>query len=146
MIASSALATWPRRRRLVAAASAVLIVLGQLIAAPDDAPLPAWWWAATLATSTLAGAVLASYVPVPGSGRRVDVGCTPCAMLAGGLAAFALLGSLGKVDAGSSLIAFVLVVAGLYQRTKDAETCRAPSATHRVSVARANPIPRQENP
>lgn len=127
MFLPSTLTAWPRRRWLLAGASAVLIVLGQLTAAPDGAPLPAWWWAATAATSTLAGVVLASYVPAPGSGRRVDVGCTPCAMLAGGLAAFAVLGSLGGVDAGGSLIALVLVAAGLHQRLKDAGTCQTPA-------------------
>lgn len=134
----SSLAAWPRRRWLVAAASAALIVLGQLIAVPD-APLPAWWWAATAATSALAAVVLASYVPVPGRGCRVDVGCTPCATLAGALAAFAVLGSLGGVDAGGSLIAIVLLVAGLYQRLSDVGACQAPSDAPNRPADRSHP-------
>ena len=102
------LAGWPRRRWLVTAISAPLLVLTQLNSTPAGPPLSPAWWVATTMTAALTGVVLASYVPVPGSGRLPHVGCTPCAALAGFLAVFAVLGSLGSVSTGSALLALAL--------------------------------------
>lgn len=136
---SRGLAAWSSGRWLVAVATAVLVVLGQLAAAPGGTPLPWWWWATTTVTSTLAALVLASYLPVPGSGRRFDVGCTPCATLAGGLAAFAVIASLGSIDASGALIAIAIVAAGLYQRLHDAGTCPTSSAVDGAPSGRLHP-------
>lgn len=137
---------WPGARWLVALATAVLVVLGQLAAAPRGACLPAWWWTATTATSALAGLVLASYLPVPGSGRRIEAGCTPCATLAGGLAAFAVVASLGSVALGGSLIALVLGGVALYQRLNDVGTCRSPAVTSDRPTDRPHPQDRAVRP
>lgn len=129
MTLAAVLADWPGRRWLVTAVSTPLLVLAQLNSAPAGAPPSPAGWVATTMTAALAGLVLASYVPVPGSGRLPHVGCTPCAAVAGFLAVFAVLGSLGSVSTGSALFALALTTAAAYQRLTDAGSCPTPAAT-----------------
>lgn len=135
MNVTGALAAWPRRRWVVAATGAVLLLLGQAAAVPAGTTSGAGWWALTAGTAALAGLVLASYAPVPGSGWRLAVGCTPCAALAGVLAAFALLSSLGNVETSSALLALALTGAAAYQRFNDDGSCTAPAPQTRPVVA-----------
>jgi hypothetical protein len=91
-------------------------------------PTHAWWgWPSLLLTTALAPLILASYLPGPGSRRLIDVGCSPCAALAGGAVLFAVLVRMGNPDslimAG---IAALALVAALRQRLLDATACAAP--------------------
>ena len=120
----SSLLRWPRRRWLAGAVLAVpLTVLYAL-----DGPPATTWWAAPVAVlcGGLAALVLASYVPLPGSRRRVDVGCTPCSAVA----AATVFGSFVLRDTdplavGMSLLAVLLLGFGLAQRLSGA-ACAVP--------------------
>jgi hypothetical protein len=88
--------------------------------------LPAVWWAWPLTgvQAALASAVLASYLPLPGAGLRLDVGCSPCAAVAGA----SVVGSLvmrqtDPWDAGIGVTAALLLTFGLVQRVRDTGTC-----------------------
>lgn len=141
-----------RRRWAVATATAGIVGLVALVAVPDVAGLPGWWWPATAATALLTGTVLASYVPAPGSGRRLEVGCTPCATAAGALAVFAVLFNLGRADAGGATITLALAAAAAYQRLNDTGTCPTSTQLRPAAQAADQPdagrpsIPWQEDP
>jgi hypothetical protein len=84
--------------------------------------LPDAWWSlpVTLLQAGLAAMIIASYVPVPGSGRRIEVGCTPCAAVAG----LSVLGSLvmrqtDPWNLGIGLVAVLLLGYGLVRRILD---------------------------
>lgn len=98
-----------------------------LATAPSGAGLPVWWWPASATIAIAAGVVLASYVPGPGSGRLLEIGCTPCAAVAGLLAGFALLSALGSVSGTSTAVALALMVAAALQRLNDTGTCPTPA-------------------
>lgn len=86
-------------------------------------------WTALVALVALGGAAtLASYLPRPGYGRRLDVGCTPCAAVA----ALSVLGaavvlSTAPYDMSTAALALVIVGFGLTQRLTSPSTCAAPS-------------------
>ena len=117
---------WPRRRWVAA-----LVLVAPLVAlyASAGPSLQVWWVLPTAVVSaTLAAVLLASYVPVPGSGRLLDAGCSPCAAVSG----VAVLGSLvmrstAPLEPGSAGVAVVLVVCGLAQRLGKVSSCPAPS-------------------
>jgi hypothetical protein len=120
-----ALRGWSARRRLVTVIAFPLL----LVVYASFGPFWAIWWAVPVAllSAGLAAAILASYVPEPGSGRLVDVGCTPCAMVAGA----SVLGSLvlrdtRPLDAGIAAMALGLLVFGMAQRIGGAVSCAVP--------------------
>ena len=121
----SILAGWPARRWLVAA---VLVpALGALlvaVAGPAHVRSPVWW--ALLGLAAVAGAgVLASYVPR--AGRRPEVGCTPCATVAGLTVVAALLAVDGAgADVAGPAMAAAATLFGLVQRLNQPEACPAP--------------------
>jgi hypothetical protein len=89
--------------------------------------LPMWaWWAVpvTFVQGALAALVLASYLPAPGAGLRLDVGCTPCAAVAG----MSVLGSLVMRETdpwhlGIAVVAISMLGYGVIKRITDAGTC-----------------------
>ena len=89
------------------------------------------WWQApfAVADAVLAAAVLASYAPDPVAGRRLDVGCEPCARGA----ALTVLAAVAARAADPARVALALfsVLAlgfGLLQRRSDSPTCAVSSA------------------
>ncbi len=121
---------WPRRRWAVSlgltpgTVAAFLWVGAQL---PPGAPLPPWSSALGVLAGVLAGSVLGSYVAAPGSGRLVDLGCSPCALASAGSVAAALV--LRWTDPASFGLALASVAAlglGLARRLTDAASCRVP--------------------
>lgn len=109
-------------------AGSVLALPLTLLYTLDGPPVGIWWAApAAVLCGGLAALVLASYVPLPGSRRRIDVGCTPCSTVA----AATVVGSLVLRDtdplaAGMSLLAVLLLAFGLAQRLSGA-SCAVPA-------------------
>lgn len=124
---ATALGAWPRRR-WVAAALALPVAAVLLGASAGAASQARWWlWPALAVAASLAAVVVASYVPRPHSGRRLDVGCSPCAAVAAltlPLAAMALASS--PADPTMTAVAVVLLLAGARQRLADSATCPRP--------------------
>jgi hypothetical protein len=114
---------WPPRRWVAAGALLPVVVL-LLAAAAGGARQPWWGWPAVVLTAVPASMVLASYLPRAGTGRRLDVGCSPCAAAAALTVLLAVMArSSAPADPVMALIAVVLVVAGLRQRLSDATAC-----------------------
>jgi len=123
------LRAWPRRRWLAAAAA--FPVLAFVFAAPGGHGLPGawapWWtWPWLVITGALASLVLASYLAAPGTGKMIDVGCSPCAAAAG-LALGAALFAHASAPASPFLagVATLLAVFAFRQRLTDARACPA---------------------
>lgn len=117
------LTTWPRRRLGAAALLLPLVVALLLGAAGTDLTQAGLGWAAlTLVASTIAALVLSSYLPA--SGRRLEMGCTPCGILAGltVLGATMAMRNYGTGIEGPA-VAAALTLFGLTQRLSQPETC-----------------------
>ncbi len=118
----TSLRVWSFRRRLIAG----VLVVPLLVVYASFGPGVTVWWAipAALVSAVLAAAVLASYVGEPGSGRLVDVGCSPCAVIAGAtILGSVILRDSAPADGGIALMATFLLGFGLAQRLGDAGTC-----------------------
>lgn len=92
---------------------------------------PTWalWWVAPAAIvcAVVAAVVLASYVPQPGSGRRLEVGCSPCAVMGGAtIVGSLLMRSTAPSDPGIAVVAVMMLGFGLVQRLKDGASCAVP--------------------
>jgi hypothetical protein len=84
-------------------------------------------WTALVAGVALACATtLATYLPRPGIGLRLDFGCTPCAAVAAVtvLASFGLLSSAPH-DVPTAILALGVAAFGLVQRLTNPSTCPA---------------------
>lgn len=117
---------WPRRRLLTAAGIlGVLALAVQLVAGWDFSDAPAWS-ALTLGVIVLASVALATFVPLPGHGAGLDIGCTPCAA-AGGMLALAgsWLAASSPYDAGNASLGLALAGAALVRRLTEPVTCSA---------------------
>ena len=120
---------WPRRRLVSAAALSPVLFIVLTSAAGGWAPGLAPGWTALVALVALgASATLASYLPRPGYGRRLDVGCTPCAAVA----ALSVVGASGVLrsnphDLSSAALALVIIGFGLTQRLTSPSSCAAPT-------------------
>jgi hypothetical protein len=119
----AALRGWPRRRRVVAGTA--VVPLAVLFASTG----PGVWsvWVTGAVTAVPAALLLAGYVAAPGTGRRLDVGCSPCAAVSGATIVGALMmRSLAPGDLGIALVAAMLVVFGLAQRLAGVTACPTP--------------------
>ena len=89
----------------------------------------AWWaWPGSVLVAVLAGAVLAGYLARRGSGRLLETGCTPCAVVpaAGVVGVFFVLDSTPTAG-GMVTAAALLVFALLQRRASAATTCAVPA-------------------
>lgn len=116
---------WPLRK--VVAVVVLFPVLFALLAGTTGgwAPRSVPGWTALVAAVALVGATtLATYLPRPGIGRGLDVGCTPCAALAAFslLAAGAILRS-EQHDVPTAILALGIAGFGLSQRLANPSTC-----------------------
>jgi hypothetical protein len=112
-----------RRRRAVLLGTPVLAALFWAAAPAAD-----WWLApAVLVLGALAAGVLATYVPVDGPLRRVDLGCTPCAAVAAGSVLAAPLVMDAVPGAGGASTAGAVLLFGLAQRLGAPAACPAPA-------------------
>jgi hypothetical protein len=119
----SALASWPLRRWVALGLLAVPLIA--MYTQVDGRSGSLWSLSAGVASGLMAALILASYVPHPGSGRLLEIGCSPCAAVAAG----AVIGSMifwssQPQDAGMIVLALALQVFGLRQRLTDVQACR----------------------
>lgn len=117
---------WPTRRLVVAAL--LTVPLGTVLAgagggwAPTTLPL---WSGLVALTAALGAATLSTYVPFPGGTWRLDLGCAPCAAVAGlTVVAATWLLALGPHQASMALVAVIVSAAVIGQRlTDDGSAC-----------------------
>jgi hypothetical protein len=123
----SVIESWTPRRRLALVALLPLVAAWFLVVARSSSVVPPGpgWYAGAGVAALLGAAVLASYLPA--SGRRLDLGCTPCATLAGLtlVGATMALRSYGSEPVGP-LIAVAVLLFGLTQRMSQPATCATP--------------------
>lgn len=119
---------WPLRRVVVASVLSPVLLALLVSAGGGWAPGLAPGWTGLVGLIALAAAAtLATYLPRPGAGRRLDVGCTPCAAVA----ALSVLGAafvLGTAphDVPTAVLALGVAGFGLRQRLTGPSTCVAP--------------------
>jgi hypothetical protein len=109
---------WPRQRWLAAGLLGAPLGVGYW---SISTPLTSAGWVLVTAVSAAAAAlILASYVPPPGSGRIIDMGCSPCAAVAAGavLMSFAVRSGAGH-DPGLATLSLLTLGFGLTQRLSD---------------------------
>lgn len=114
---------WPTRRRVAAVLLLPVVALWFVVVGTSAAGSPsAGWYALVAVAATLGAAVLATYVPV--AGRRLDLGCTPCAAMSAFtvVAATLVLRSYGAETTGPLLASAVLLF-GLTQRMSQPASC-----------------------
>jgi hypothetical protein len=121
------LTDWPLRRRIA------LVVLGPVLFVLMVSVSGSWalanssgWTAVVALIAVSCATTLATYLPHPGTGLKVDVGCTPCAAVAAVsvLAAFIVLGSAPH-DVSTAVLALGVSAFGLVQRLNNPSTCPA---------------------
>jgi len=120
---------WPPRRWVVTALAAPALTWLLVTVAPV-APATgrgAAWWVLVLATALAGSGTLASYVPA--SGRRLELGCSPCAMLS----ALTVVGAVMVVrgsggDPAGPVLALAVALFGLGQRLAQPPVCPTPGA------------------
>ena len=118
---------WPSRRWVVVAPAAPALAW-LLVAVAPVAPAGGRglaWWLLVLATALAGAGTLASYVPA--SGRRLDLGCSPCAMLS----ALTVVGAVLVVrssggDPSGPVLALAVALFGLGQRLAQPPVCPSP--------------------
>jgi hypothetical protein len=120
---------WPRLRweavaALVPSGMAAFVWAGTGL--PAGAAYPWWGLAVDLPAGALAGLTLASFVPRPGTGRLIDVGCSPCAV-ASAASVFVALGLRSTNPTGGwiAMVGIAVLTMGLLRRLADAASCPA---------------------
>jgi len=122
---AKARAAWPLRRLAVVAVVAPAL-MALLIAVAGESVTPPGWTALAGLVALTGAATVATYVPRPGSGARLDVGCTPCASVAALTVPIAVVVlNMSSHDVPSALLALGVAVFGLRQRLTDPSTCPA---------------------
>ncbi len=115
---------WPARRLAAAGSAAVLLaVVVQLFVGWNLTGAPTWALL-TAITVVLGSLALATFLPLPGQGLALDVGCTPCAA-GGGLLALAgmWLAISSAYDGGNASLGVALAGAALVRRVTEPTTC-----------------------
>lgn len=126
VVSSPGLASrWPARRLVAAGTVAALLLLAvQLFVGWNPAGAP-MWTALNVITIALGSLALATFLPLPGHGRGLDVGCTPCAA-GGGLLALAgmWLAASSAYDGGNASLGVALAGAALVRRVTEPSSCQ----------------------
>jgi hypothetical protein len=121
------LAAWPLRRRLAVVVLAPVLFALMVVASGGWvlATSPGWTALVVLIAASCA-ATLATYLPHPGTGLSIDVGCTPCAAVAAVsvLAAFIVLSSVPD-GVSTAFLALGISAFGLMQRLNNPSACPA---------------------
>ena len=114
---------WPARRRTAAVLLLPIVATWFVVVGGSTQTTPsAGWYALVMVAAALGAGVLASYVPT--TGRRPDLGCTPCAMLSAltVVGATVALRNYGA-DVAGPLVAAAVLLFGLTQRVSQPATC-----------------------
>ena len=124
---ANALAAWPLRRRMaVGLIAPVLFVLMVASSGGWALAISPGWTALVAGVALTCATTLATYLPRPGTGLRLDLGCTPCAAVAAVtvLASFGLLSSAPH-DVSTAVLALGVSAFGLVPRLNNPSTCPA---------------------
>jgi hypothetical protein len=124
---TNALAAWPLRKRMAVALIAPVLFVLMVATSGGWAPATSLGWTAVVAIVALASTTtLATYLPRPGTGLKLDLGCTPCAAVAAVtvLASFGLVNSAPH-DVSTAVLALGVSAFGLVKRLKNPSTCPA---------------------
>jgi hypothetical protein len=118
----------PQAERPMSARSARLLALLVRAGGGWASSAQPMWTMLVVAAALASAATLSTYLPRPGAGRRLDVGCTPCAAVAAVsvVVAAGVLGSSSH-DVPTAIIALGVAGFGLRQRLTDPSTCPAPN-------------------
>lgn len=122
--------SWPTRRLVATAVLApVMFVVLTQVAGVSASGAGSWWFGLVSIVSIISAATLASYLPRPGAGRGLDLGCTPCAAVA----ALAVLASAGVLtsmppDLPNGILALGIAAFGLVQRLRSPASCALPES------------------
>ena len=113
--------SWPRRRWVTAAFLTPPLAALYVSAGGRDL----WWaWPLAAVSGAVAALIFASYVPFPGSRSVVEIGCSPCAAVAGAtVLGSLLLRSTAPRDLGIAIVAVVMLGFGLVQRLDAGTGC-----------------------
>ncbi len=120
-------AAWPMRKRMAAAVLTPVLLALSVSASGGWAMATSRGWTVLVALVALASALtLASYLPSPGTGLKLDFGCTPCA----GVAALSVVASVVVLisspgDVPTAFLALGVAAFGLRQRLANPSTCAA---------------------
>ena len=118
-------AAWPARR-LVSVAVLTPSLVGALVAVGGgwSTAAPPAWLALVVAIALACSVTLASYLPRPGAGRRLDIGCTPCASVAA-LSVVIAAGVLSSDphDVPTAILALAVAAFGVWKRLTDPSAC-----------------------
>jgi hypothetical protein len=119
---------WTSRRLVTVAVLSPVLFAILAGAARGWAPGAGPGWNAIVALVALAAATtLATYLPQPGAGRRLDLGCTPCAAVAAlSVVGAAAVLSAAPHDLSQAVLALAVVGFGLSQRLTSPRTCATP--------------------
>jgi hypothetical protein len=120
-------AAWPLRRLVVVAALMPVLIASLLAAGRGSNPATGPVWIALVAlAAVICAATVATYVPLPGTGFRLEVGCTPCAAGAA-LSVLACFVVVASAPPGplSALFAVGIASFGLRQRLTAPSACPA---------------------
>lgn len=124
MFARTRAALPPRRLVVVAALTpALMAFLARVAGSADGAPTAGWTTLVGL-VSLASATTLATYLPRPGAGLRLDVGCTPCASVAALSVVFAaiVLNSTPH-DVPTAIVALGVAAFGVRQRLTGPSAC-----------------------
>jgi len=122
-----ALARWPMRRiAAVALLAPALLALFVAASGGGQTAVPGGWTALVALLAVTSATTLATYLPLPGTGRRLDLGCTPCGWVAAlsVVIAAAVLTSTPH-DVPTAILAAGVAAFGLRQRLVNASSCAA---------------------
>jgi len=125
---ANALTAWPLRRRMAVVVIAPALFVLLMVAASGGWALTtsAGWTALVALVALICATTLATYLPSPGAGLRLDLGCTPCTAVAAVsvLASFGVLSSAPH-DVSTAVLALGISAFGLVQRLNNPSTCPA---------------------
>ena len=120
-------AQWPMRRIVtVVAGTPALLALLLAASGGQATAIPGGWTALVALIAVMSATTLATYLPLPGTGRRLDLGCTPCAAAAAlsVVIAGAVLVSTPH-DVPTAILAAGVAAFGLRQRLANPSSCAA---------------------
>ena len=115
------------RKRVAMAVLTPIVLVLSVSASGGWALATSRGWTALVALVALASAMtLASYLPSPGTGLKLDLGCTPCAGVAAlSVVASVVLLSSSPGDVPTAFLALGVAAFGLRQRLATPSTCPA---------------------
>src|SRR5450759_6391 len=122
---ADAQAAWPLRRLgAVAVLAPVLLVLSVVASGGWALVTSPGWTVIVLMIAVACATTVAMYLPRPGTGLKLDFGCTPCAAVA----AVSVLASLGVLSSAphevpTAILALGIAGFGLRQRLTNPITC-----------------------